>query len=728
MPEYADRFLLSIHGLSQEMRVVRFAGTEGLGELFHLEVTFASEDPAIDPDDALGKPAVLTMLLGDGTDRYVSGIVSRFEQGDAGKKLTAYHVTVVPKVWRLLHRHDIRIFQELSAPDIIKKVLAGAGLASGDDFRVSLQGTYKSREYCVQYRESDWAFVCRLMEEEGIAWFFEHKESGHVLVLCDRPAAFAPIAGKESVPFRPALGALVEDEHVASFRYAGEVRPGKVSLRDFDFVKPTLLPEGAASASGPNADTDLEIYDYPGIYEITADGFADGAALSKIRLEERRSHRVAGEGESACARLVPGYTFTLAEHPREALNQRYLVTRLAYQGVEPAMGEHGGEAPEGRYGNRFVCIPATVPFHPPVVTPRPFVRGVQTAIVVGPAGEEIYTDKHGRVKVQFHWDRLGKKDDKSSCWIRVSQVWAGEAWGAMHIPRVGQEVVVDFLEGDPDRPLVVGRVYHGTNVVPYGLPDNRTRSTIKSSSSPGGGGSNELRFEDKKGNEEVYLHAQKDLTIAVENDKNQTVGHDETLHVSHDRTATVDHDETQNVGNDRTRSVGHDEKVDISNNRTVTVGADHTETISGNHSLTIDKTSTVAVTKDTSVSLDAKLALAVTAKATLDLKADLATTVGGTSSEDVKLDKNIKAGSTVVIECGDSKITIDKSGNVKVEGKDLKVSIDGPAQVTAQKLEVSSSGEVKVAATGKVEVKGSGPMNIEASGMVKLKGSQVGIN
>jgi type VI secretion system secreted protein VgrG len=727
MPSFDDRFLISITGLSQELRVVRFTGVEALCEMFHFEVTIASDDAGIDPDDVLGKPALLTMLLGDGQDRYLSGIVSRFEQGDSGKKLTAYHLHVVPKLWRLQHRHDIRIFQDLAAPDIIKQVLQGAGLASGDDFRLSLQGTYKTREYCVQYRESDFAFVCRLMEEEGITWFFEHKDSGHVLVLADRAAAFAPIAGTATVPFKPPLGAMVEDEAVSVFRFAGEVKPGKISLRDFDFVKPSLLPEGKSSASGANADTDLEIYDYASIYEISADGFADGAALAQIRLEERRSHRLSGEGESGVARLTPGYTFTLSEHPREALNKGYLITRVEHRGVEPAMGESGGGA-EARYENRFVVIPATVPFHPPLTTPRPLVRGVQTAIVVGPSGEEIYTDKYGRVKVQFHWDRLGKNDDKSSCWIRVSQVWAGEAWGGMHIPRVNQEVIVDFLEGDPDRPIVVGRVYHGTNVVPYGLPDNKTRTTVKSNSSPGGGGSNELRFEDKKGSEEVYLHAQKDLTIAVENDKNQTVGHDETHHVSHDRTVTADHDETYKVGNDRTRTVDHDEKITISNNRTVSVGADHTETISGNHSLTISKTSTVAVTKDTAVSLDAKLDLSVTAKTTVDLQADLATTVGGSATEDVKLDKKVTAGSTVVIVCGDSTISIDKSGNVKVQGKNLKVAIDGPVKVDAQSLEVTSSGEVKVSATGSVAVKGSGPMSIEASGAVKLKGANVGIN
>jgi len=722
VPDTDDRSLLTIDGISQELRVVRFAGSEGLCELFQAEVVFACEDGGIEPDAALGK-AVLLTLLGSGPatdDRYVSGIVARFEQGDTGKRLTTYRLALVPKVWRLQHRHDVRIFQALTAPQIVQKVLEGAGLASGDDFRLSLQGTYSTREYCVQYRESDWAFVCRLLEEEGISWFFEHTDSKHVLVLCDRPAAFTPIAGASTVTFRAPLGAIVKDEHVSAFRYAGEVRPGKVTLRDYDFQKPALLLEGKAQGS---IDTDLEIYDYPGRYELPA----DGGALAQIRLEEHRVRSLAGAGASGCARLVPGRTFTLAEHARDALNRSWLITHVDYEGSEPSMGEATAEGDE-RYANHFTVIPADVPFHPARVTPKPFVRGVQTAIVVGPSGEEIYTDELGRVKVQFFWDRLGKKDDKSSCWIRVSQVWAGEAWGAMHVPRINQEVIVDFLEGDPDRPIIVGRVYHGTNVVPYGLPANKTRSTIKSNSTPGGGGSNELRFEDKKGSEEVYLHAQKDSTIAVEHDENATVGHDQTLHVSHDRTANVDHDETDTIGHDRTRSVGHDEKVAISNNRTVTVGADHTETISGNHALTISKTSTVAVTKDTAVSLDAKLALSVTAKTSIDLGADLAMTVGGSAKEEVKLDKVVKAGSSVVIECGSSKITIDASGNVKVEGTNLKVSIGGPITVDAQKLEVTSSGAVSIAATGKVEVKGSGPMNIEASGMVKLKGANVGIN
>jgi type VI secretion system secreted protein VgrG len=727
MPQYEDRNLLSIDGLTQELRVVRFHGTEGMCELFEVDLTFACEDANIQPDDVLGKSALLTMLGAGGEDRHVHGIVSRFVQGDSGRKLTAYELTIVPKAWRLQLRHDVRIFQELAAPDIIKKVLEGAGLASGDDFRLTLQGTYKSREYCVQYRESDWAFVCRLMEEEGIAWHFEHSDHGHVLVLADRSSAYGSIVGNASILFRPPMGALVDEEHISKIHHVGQVRPGKVSLRDFDFVKPTLLPEGSANASGENANTDLELYDYTGIYEITADGFADGAALAKIRLEEQRADRLRCDGESSSQRLVPGFTFTLAEHTREALNRKYLVTHLEYEGHEPVMGEGGPEDLQ-RYSNRFVAIPDDVPFRPRRVTPKPVIHGIQTAIVVGPSGEEIYTDKYGRVKVQFHWDRLGKKDDKSSCWVRVSQVWAGDAWGAMHIPRINQEVLVDFLEGDPDRPIITGRVYHGTNVVPYGLPDNKTRSTIKSNSTPGGGGSNELRFEDKKGSEEVYLHAQKDQTIAVENDKNQTIGHDETLTVSHDRQKTVDHDETVKIGHDYGRTVDHDEKITISNDRTISVGGDHTETIDKNHSLTISKTSSVAVTKDTSVSLDAKLDLAVTAKTTVDLKADLVTTVGGSASEDVKLDKHVKAGSSVVIECGDSKITIDKQGNVKVEGKNLKVSIDGPAKVEAQKLEVSSSGDVKVTASGNVAVSSSGPMKIDASGPVKLKGAQVGIN
>jgi type VI secretion system secreted protein VgrG len=365
------------------------------------------------------------------------------------------------------------------------------------------------------------------------------------------------------------------------------------------------------------------------------------------------------------------------------------------------------------------------------------VKGVQSAVVVGPSGEEIHTDEHGRVKVQFFWDRLGKKDDKSSCWIRVSQVWAGEGWGAMHIPRVNQEVLVDFFEGDPDRPIIVGRVYHGTNVPPYGLPANKTRSTIKSSSSPGGNGSNELRFEDKAGGEEIYLHGQKDWTIAIENDKNQTVGHDETLSVTNDRSADVGHDQKESIGNDETFSVGHDraksvgndEKESIGHDRSIEVGNDHTEAIGGNLTLSVAKAKTEEVGDDSSESVGKTRSLSAGKDYAIDVTANMSTAVGSNQTTDVSLEKKLTVGEKLTIVCGDATVTIEKSGAVTIAGKDLSVKATGDVKVEATgKVSVKSSGDVKVEATGKVEVKGSGPMELNASGAVKVKGANVGIN
>jgi type VI secretion system secreted protein VgrG len=724
----ADRFAFEVTGLSQELRVVRFTGQEGLSELFRFDVILAAEDAAIAFDDVIGKPALLTMLGAEG-DRHVHGMVARFRQGDFGKKLTTYHVTVVPKPSRLLHRHDCRIFQTLSAPDVIKSVLEGAGLASGTDFRISLQGTYVTREYCVQYRESDWAFVSRLMEEEGIFYFFEHAEDKHVLVLGDKPAAHPAITGAATIPFRAPLGAMVEGEHVSRFHYAEEMRTGKVTLRDYDFTKPSLLLESKVAGS---VFADLESYDHPGDYQAPA----TGDALAALRLEERSALRKVGEGESACDRLSAGSHFTLGEHPRDAFNREWLITSVQHRGVDLRLGG-AGPAGEITYQNRFDVIPSDVPFRPSLSTPRPTIKGVQSAIVTGPAGEEIYTDEHGRVKVHFHWDRLGKKDDKSSCWIRVSQGWAGEGWGAMFLPRINQEVLVDFLDGDPDRPIVVGRVYHGTNVPPYALPANKTRSTIKSNSTPGGGGSNELRFEDKKGSEEIYLHGQKDWTIAIENDKNQTVGHDETLSVGNDRAAEVGHDQTEKIGNDeaftvghdRVKKVGNDETEDIAHDRTIQVGNDHTESIGANLTLSVAKAKTESVGEDSAETVGKGRTLSVGKDYGIDVTGNMSTKVGGNESEDVELEKTLTVGSKLTITVGDAKVTIEKNGNVTVEGAKLTVKTTGDVKVESSgKVEVKATGDVKVESSGKVEVKSSGTLDVSASGAVKVKGASVGIN
>ncbi|APR82344.1 VgrG protein [Minicystis rosea] len=719
MPAHSDHFLIEIQGLGSDLlRVARFTGSEGVSELFQFDLTVVSENPAVAFADTIGKPVLVT-LLGNGEPRYVHGMVARFEQGDAGKKLTSYRVTVVPKAWRLLHRRDCRIFQELSAPDIIKKVLEGAGLASGTDFAIHLRGSYATREYCVQWRESDWAYICRLVEDEGMFFYFEHHDDKHVLVFADDAGAHAAISGESTIVYRPELGALVDKENIRRFHVSEEARTGKIEVRDYDFKKPDLLHEGTLSAAD---ESDLPIYDWMNADVAHA---ADGRAA--VRLDERRSLRRVATGESGCERLVPGFTFTLQDHPRDEFNAGYIITRVEHTGIEPTLSDGGGG--DARYENHFACVPATAVLRAPHVTPRPTIRGLQTAIVVGPSGEEIHTDEHGRIKVQFHWDRLGKRNEQSSCWIRVGQTWAGPSFGALHIPRVGHEVLVDFLDGDPDRPMVVGSVYHGTNVPPYSLPAEKTKSTLKSNSSPGGGGWNELRFEDKKGSEEVYVRAQKDMLTEVLNDAKRTVGHDDvldvtndrTVHVGRDRSTTIDRDDTLHVKQKRTVTVDGDEEVTVQKTETVTVTDDTTVALGKNVSLSIAKNVTSAVDGDAASTISGKMEAKVGGDQSLDVDGAVTVKVGGDHQDEAGLGRTIKAGDKVVIECGAAKVTIEKNGNITIEGANLAVKTD-------TKIELKSSAQVDIQASGTLNIKASGPAKIESSAPVAVKGAVVNVN
>jgi type VI secretion system secreted protein VgrG len=713
-----EHYLFEIQGVGSDLRVARFSGQEAVSELFQFDVTVVSEDAGISFSDAVGQKAKLT-LQADGEPRFVHGIVARFEQGEAGKKLTHYRVTVVPKAWRLLHRHDCRIFQEKSVPDIVKAVLEGAGLSSGDDFALRLRGTYVTREYCVQWRESDWAFVSRLLEDEGIYYYFEHTEDKHVLVIVDQAGAHAPISGTASVKYRPMPGALSEAVHVQRFRVAEEARTGKIDVRDYDFLKPATLLEGSHEAS---VEKDLPIYDW-----MNADTEHDPAARATVRLDERRALRRVGTGESGVERFAPGFTFTLEEHPRDDFNASWILARVEHHGIEPTLIDVHGSEP--RYENRFTCVPSTVPLRPPLVTPRPTIRGLQTAAVVGPAGEEIYTDQEGRIKVQFQWDRLGKKDDKSSCWIRVGQTWAGPMWGALYIPRIGQEVLVDFLDGDPDRPMVVGTVYNGLNKTPYALPDEKTKSTLKSNSSPGGGGYNELRFEDKKGSEEVYMRAQKDLFVEVLNDAKRTVGHDDSLDVTHDRTVhvgndrstTIDHDDTLHVKNKRTVTIDADESITVQKTETVNVTDDTTVALGKNFSMSVAKNVAVSVDGDVAETVSGKRETSVSGDEKLDVSGGATVTIGGDHAEEAKLTRTIKAGDKITIECGDAKVVIEKNGNITVSGKDLSVSATG-------KVEIKAATQVNIESQATLNVKASGPAKVESSGPVAVKGAVVNVN
>ncbi|MFO0615816.1 MAG: type VI secretion system tip protein TssI/VgrG [Polyangiaceae bacterium] len=745
-------FSFQVDGLSSDLAVLKLDGEEAISALFQFELTLVSPD-AIAFSDVVGKSATIGFLGPQAPERFAHGIVSRFEHTHDGRKHSYYRLTLVPKLWRLQHRHDSRIFQGKTVPDIVKEVLQGASLAEGDDFEMKATGNYSPREYCVQYRESDFAFVSRLLEEEGIFYFFKHSDGHHVLVISDEAKSHEPIPDPSSVPFFASVDGTAPPDAVMRLSTAEEVRPGKVSLGDWNFKKPSL---SLAAESQGKKDTDLEIYDAPHEYSLPA----DGTKLSKIRLEELERPRVVASGASGCKRFIAGYVFTLTDHTRDASNRGYLLTRVVHAATDQHQFDGGGE--RAHYSNQFVAIPDDVAFRPERRTPRPTVKGSQTAIVTGAGGEEIHTDEHGRVKVHFHWDRKGSKDDKSSCWIRVSQLWAGAGYGAMYIPRVGHEVIVDFLEGDPDQPIIVGRVYHGANVPPYPLPAEKTKSTIRTNSSPGGGGSNELRFEDKAGSEEIYLHGQKDYNIKIEHDKNQKIGHDETLdvvhdktiHIGHDRTKTVDNDQFETIGGNKTIDVAKDHKETIHQNESLTVGGNETIKIAGHQKVTIDKTrtedillahtETIGLAQTSSVggmwnkSVGAAMTLSVGLKksesvggsSTESVGSDKTVTVGGAASETIAKDKEIivqkkmsltvhedyvetiqknrksEVTESVEVHCGDVKVTVKKDGTISIEGKDLSVKGTGTLKVEAKKIEMKSDGAIDLKASGDVIVKG----------------------
>jgi len=526
-------FIFRAQDYQGDLRVVRFSGREVVSELFRFNLQLASEDGDIDFESVVGKPAILT-IFGEEGERYINGLVFRFKQVGQKGRFTIYSAELVPFFWMISHRHTSRIFQNKSVPDIISQVFDEAGIIS-DQYRFALQNQYEPRESCVQYRESEFHFLSRLMEEEGIFYFFEHTDENHVMVISDNTSVHIPIAEPSTVIFHGTTGAVPSEEHIFRYHYAEEVRPGKVMLQDFDFQNPSL---NLMADSQADINTELEFYDYPGEYSSPD----KGAHLASLRLEELQVNRKRGKGKSVCRRFMPGYRFSLDLHARSLFNQEYLLTRVYHKAAQPQVLEEHAPDEETSYENDFECIPALIVFRPPRVTPRPLVNGVQTAIVVGPSGEEIYTDEYGRVKVQFHWDREGKNDENSSCWIRVGQAWAGSGWGAIFIPRIGQEVIVDFLEGDPDQPIITNCVYHGTNPPPYGLPDEKTKSSIKSNSSKGGGGFNEIRFEDMKDKEQVFFHAEKDQDVRVKNDAKEWIGKDRHLIVTGDQFEQVDGD------------------------------------------------------------------------------------------------------------------------------------------------------------------------------------------
>lgn len=524
------------------LRVHRFTGREALSEPHEFIIELVSAEPDLDLEVLLGQPARLRLRgldAGGGRyQRYVHGVIERAVQLAAGARYSLYQVTLGSALRTLALRRDSRIFQGLSAPEVTLAVLR-EGQALADRVQPLLHCSYAARDYLVQHQESSLDFIRRLWEEEGICFFFEHGEDREVLLLGDGPHAFDSLRGADHLRYRdePHL----YEEGLWELRAESALAPGAATLRDFRFQQPSLDLEARARTE-PRGES--EMYYFPGGYTE----LAQGQRLARIRLEEQQCDRQRYCGRSNVRAVVPGARFTLSGHRRRACNQEYLIVAVEHTGVQPralpdwlprGSAEPEPGAPKLGYHNRLECIPAGVSFRPPRRTPRPRVAGAQTAVVVGPPGEELHCDEHGRVKVQFPWDRSGSRDERSSCWIRVSQPWAGVGQGAMFLPRVGQEVVVQFLDGDPDRPLINGRVYNGENPTPYPLPAAKTITTLRSASTPGGGGHNELRFDDQKGREELHLHAQRALSVVVGDSHRRQVAGSECCSVGGDRHLTV---------------------------------------------------------------------------------------------------------------------------------------------------------------------------------------------
>jgi len=554
--------------------LVAISGTEQLGRPFDFRLELVSEDHQIRFEDIIGQNVTVRLELSKNTTRYFNGYVSNFTQTPGRGRYAEYKATVVPWLWFLTRTSDCRIFQEMTVPNIIKQVFRDHGFS---DFEDSLNGSYREWEYCVQYRETDFNFVSRLMEQEGIYYFFKHENGKHTLVLADSASAHQPFEEYEEIQYRPPDAAVSSDEVILSWTVSKTVLPGMYSLGDFDFKNTKKDLNTRAKVTRDHAGADHEMYDYPGEYAE----YADGENYARTRIEELHSQYMVAKADSDARGICTGCTFTLTEYPRNDQNIKYLITSANY---DIALGEfesEGSNASESVYSCSFTAIDAAEPFRAGRITPKPSIPGPQTAIVVGPSGEEIYTDQYGRVKVLFHWDRYGKADENSSCWIRVAQVWAGKNWGAMYIPRIGQEVIVEFIEGDPDRPIITGRVYNGQAMPPYELPSEKTKSTLKSNSTKGGQGFNEIRFEDKKGDEQIFIHAEKNLDIRVKNDRFETIANNRHLHVEKDKFEHVDNNRDEKVDADHKEEIGKDRHLKITGKEAKEVGGSQSLTVKG---------------------------------------------------------------------------------------------------------------------------------------------------
>jgi len=698
-------------------------GTESMGQPFEYEVDLLSTDEQLDLTQLLGQPILITLELPNTQIREFSGYVTRFVLVGSVGRYVRYRATLRPWVWLITRRSNCRIFQNQTVPEVVLAMFREHGFS---DFKDLLSGSYRTWEYLVQYRESDFNFISRIMEQEGIYYYFTHAEGKHTLVLSDSYSAHQPAPGYEVIPYVARSRDHVMDDHIDSWRAIRQITSGAFTAADYDFEAPkaklgsTLAP-GAAYPGG-----EYELYDYPG--EFADNKQADEQV--KVRLQAELAQHDVVRGEGNARGIHAGALMTLSDFPRVDQNKEYLITSTSisirsegYESLIDATADP--EAPSFRVS--FSAIDAKRNFRVPRTTPKPVVRGPQSAVVVGQGGQEIWTDEYGRVKVQFYWDREGTFDENSSCWVRVAQLWAGSGWGGIHIPRIGQEVIVDFLEGNPDRPVITGRLYNADNMPPYELPANQTQSGIKSHSTKGGGQDNfnEIKFEDKKGEEELSIQAEKDMTTLVKNNQNTTVKGSISVTIGEpEKPSSPDRTSTMNVKGKHSVDASDTMSMQAPNSVTLTCGG-------SSITLTPDRI-VLKAGGGTEIAMDAngKFESSQGSKLFLDANAKLESSGGSSVLFDANAYVEASGGANVLFDANVNMLSA-AGDQVLMDGS---VKISGVASVEVSSPKIVCTGEAEASITvGGQSVKltpasadiGGAMVNVQGQSLVSIKATSI---
>jgi type VI secretion system secreted protein VgrG len=639
MSASSAQFTFEFLDVAYDVSVLDYFAVEKVSFLSCANLTLVSDSQDIIPcKKVIRQEGVLTIISpneGSDPNRFYHGIIRKFSYKGKNGRFHTYEAQLVPSFWLLSIKKNCRIFQDMKLQDIVGKILEESGITS-DLYEFRLEHKEIFNKYNMQYNETDLHFISRLLEKEGIFYFFEHYKDKHVLVFCDTDAFYQDIVGITSIPINSGGGMVSANvSSISSFDYSDRVRSSVHTQTNYDFKKPSFDLETDFKGDYNKPDEPFEVYSYPGSYGETD----RGGRLAKIRLETIAAFKEKGRGASNCSHLTSGAVFQLTDHIDQKLNQEYFLVEVAHGGSQPgALKEQAPDDVTPGYSNSFLVIPSAVTYRPELRHGKPAVPGLLSAIVTGPKGEEIWPDEYGRVNVQFHFDREGKMDEKSSCWLRTIQFWNGTTWGSQFIPRVGDEVLVSFINGDMDYPIITGSVVNEAKQPNYNLPANKTQSGIRTRSSPGGNPDNfnELRFEDKMGAEEVYLQGEKDWNILIKNDKGQNVGHDESLNVRNNRKKNIGVDQTETVGANHTETIGA--------NKTITIGTNKTETIRINSMETIGLAKELSIGGLYQVSVGGIMNETVACAKTEEVGLAKAVFVGATMTENVVGDRTTNIG------------------------------------------------------------------------------------